>query len=123
MDFSLNTYFDKIYVINMDADTDRLESITNELDKIHTKFIRMPGIIADKGLRSQEANFFGKYFSPTSAIGISEAHRKIWKTVVEKNYCPTGSAHARACAAAKLSPNTSKGKCLLAEFGFSLRRV
>ena len=86
MDFSLNTYFDKIYVINMDADTDRLESITNELDNIHTKFIRMPGIIADKALRSQEANFFGKYFSPTSAIGISEAHRKIWKTVIEKNY-------------------------------------
>jgi GR25 family glycosyltransferase involved in LPS biosynthesis len=86
MEFSLNTYFEKVFVINMDTDTKRLESVTNELNKINTKFIRTPGIIADKGLRSQEGTFWGKYFNPSSAFGISQAHHKIWKTVVEKNY-------------------------------------
>ena len=85
-EFTLNSYVDKVYVINMDADTDRLESVTKELDKVHTKFTRIPGIVADKGLKSQEGNFFAKYFAPTSAVGISEAHRKVWKTVVEKDY-------------------------------------
>ena len=70
-EFTLNSYVDKVYVINMDADTDRLESVTKELDKVHTKFTRIPGIVADKGLKSQEGNFFAKYFAPTSAVGIS----------------------------------------------------
>lgn len=86
MDFSLNNYFEKVYVINMDSDKDRLESVTKELNKINTTFTKVPGIIADKSLRKQDGTFFGKYFAPSSAIGISEAHRKIWKLIIEKKY-------------------------------------
>ena len=84
--FTLNNYFENVYVINMESDKDRLNSVTNEMNKINTKFKRMPGIITDRALRKQEGSIFGKYFAPSTAFGISEAHRKIWKTIIEKDY-------------------------------------
>ncbi len=40
----LNKYFDKIYVINLDRRTDRLESITAEFERIGSTFTRISAI-------------------------------------------------------------------------------
>jgi glycosyl transferase family 25 len=85
MDFTLNNYFDKVYVINMDKDVDRIKHFENEMSKVNTNFIRTPGIIADKQLIREEASFFGKYFAPNSVIGVSYAHKKLWKSIVDNN--------------------------------------
>jgi hypothetical protein len=41
---NLNDMFDAVIVLNLDRRTDRLESITHQLDKLNTKFYRWPAI-------------------------------------------------------------------------------
>jgi hypothetical protein len=41
---NLNDMFDAVIVLNLDKRTDRLESVTYQLDKLNTKFYRWPAI-------------------------------------------------------------------------------
>ena len=81
-----NDYFhsvvDKVYVINMDHDTDRLKHIKYQLDKFNLKFQRVPGVNGKK--------VYPKYKNKTSlrpgAFGCLLSHTNVIKDAIQNNY-------------------------------------
>lgn len=66
---SLNSFYDCVYVINLDHRQDRLKSINDQFTKIGLKYVRFPGIKTEKG-----------------AEGCRLSHLAILKDAKEKNY-------------------------------------
>jgi len=84
MNFSLNTFFKEIYVINMDKDIERLDSVNYEMNKLNSTYIRVPGVIPTDNLIYNEGSFFGKYFAPYVSIASGKAHKSIWEKIVNQ---------------------------------------
>ena len=78
----INSVVDKIYVINMDQDTDRLKHIKYQLDKFNLKFQRVPGVNGKKE--------FPKYKNKTplrpGVLGCLLSHTNVIKDAIQNNY-------------------------------------
>ena len=85
----MNNYVDNVYLINMDKDTDRLEKVTKECDKVSIKFERFPGV----KVSDLSQNILDKYipketqkYRTNGMIGCGLSHLFIWQDAVQKNY-------------------------------------
>jgi len=85
----MNNYVDNIYLINMDKDKDRLESVTKECENLNIKFERFPGI----NINNLSKNILDKYipkeiqkYGPNGMIGCGLSHLFVWKDAINKNY-------------------------------------
>lgn len=72
----MNNYVDNVYLINMDKDTDRLEKVKKECDKVDIKFERFPKV----KVSDVSQNILDKYISE----GFS--HLFVWQDAIKKNY-------------------------------------
>ena len=80
---------DNIYVINLDQSKDRLQNISNQIDKkLKKKFTRIPAVYG-KDLTNDElkkyTNLFCRYLCSPGMIGCALSHMKTWKKCVENN--------------------------------------
>lgn len=82
--FSLNDYFNQVFVINLDKDKERLESVRKEFEKINTRFERHPGAIPTEMDRRLYASRICQQTCSQSMIGIYMAHRQIWDYIVSE---------------------------------------
>ena len=85
----MNNYVDNIYLINMDNDTDRLNKVTKECDKVNIKFERFPGV----KVSDLSKNILDKYipkeiqkYGTDGMIGCGLSHLFIWQDAIQKNY-------------------------------------
>lgn len=72
----LNTYFDKVYFINLDSRKDRLQSITNQLNHYKIDAERITGIIPEKN----------PYKISKGELGCLLSHKQIWTDALDNNY-------------------------------------
>jgi GR25 family glycosyltransferase involved in LPS biosynthesis len=85
----MNNYVDNIYLINMNKDTDRLEKVTKECNKVGIKFERFPGI----KVSDVSQNILDKYipeeiqkYGADGMIGCGLSHLFVWQDAIKKNY-------------------------------------
>jgi glycosyl transferase, family 25 len=79
---------EKVYVINLDKDTDRLEYVKNEFKKYNfNKLERIPGILGkelpDKDKYMKKLNSLGNNLH--AAYGIAKSHISIYKKMLNEN--------------------------------------
>lgn len=82
--FSLNDYFNQVFVINLDRDKERLIEVGSEFKKINTKFERHAGVIPTPEDRRLYASAICQKTCPNSVLGIYMAHRQLWEYVVKE---------------------------------------
>ena len=80
---------DNIYVINLDQSKDRLNNITNNINKqLKKNFTRIPAIYG-KDLTNEElnkyTNIFCRYLCTPAMIGCGLSHIKTWKKCIEND--------------------------------------
>jgi GR25 family glycosyltransferase involved in LPS biosynthesis len=80
--FSLNDYFNKVYVIHMESDKHRMPRLLDEFKKVNTTFTLKPGIVPTQDDRDAYASPLCRSFCSKSMIGIYLAHRKLWEEIV-----------------------------------------
>lgn len=80
--FTLNDYFNSVYVIHMESDTHRMPRLLNEFKKINTNFRLRPGIIPSQNDRDMYASPLCRSYCSKSMVGIYIAHRKLWEEIV-----------------------------------------
>jgi GR25 family glycosyltransferase involved in LPS biosynthesis len=83
--FSLNHYFDRVFVIHMEKDKARETHIAKEFQKIHTNYEFSSGVIPTKEDRERYTSSLCNYSCSQSMLGIYLAHRNIWEFVVKHN--------------------------------------
>ena len=84
----INKITKRVFVINMDKDTDKLKNVSKELSQHNIKFTRVKGIDASKLDSYQIDNNVSKgckYVCPRSAVGCGISHMSIWKKMVNEN--------------------------------------
>lgn len=92
--YNMNQTFDKVYVINLDTDRDKLNKLLNRLHKIPLSCQRFPAIDGAKYLKNTPPHIIQQKVHPICAnfctpatIGIFLSHQTIWKKIV-KNHIP-----------------------------------
>ena len=79
---------DKIYVINLDKDKERLEFVNKEFERYgYNELERVPGILGkelpDKDLYMKKLDPFGNNLH--AAYGIAKSHMSIYKKMLNEN--------------------------------------
>jgi len=81
----MNDYIDKVYVVNMDKDVDRLEHMDKEFERIGVKYKRIPAVDASKN-----EYIINKYKNKNqefrNAVGLLKSHVGIMKDALDNKY-------------------------------------
>lgn len=82
----LNTAVDKVYVINMDKDTERLKRFDEQMKRLQISYTRVPGIIgADVGVHDNLSGFCNR-FCTAGMKGCALSHRAAWEDMLKNRY-------------------------------------
>jgi GR25 family glycosyltransferase involved in LPS biosynthesis len=82
----LNTVVDKVYVINMDKDTERLAKFDAQMRQHNISYTRVPGIVgADLGYHEALSGFCNQ-FCTAGMKGCALSHRAIWEDMLKNRY-------------------------------------
>ena len=85
----MNNYVDNVYLINMDKDKKRLESVTKECNNVNITFKRFPGIDVNNLSKEILDKYIPKEiqeYGTNGLIGCGLSHLFIWKDAINKNY-------------------------------------
>jgi len=82
----VNKVVDKVYVINLDKDRERMESIGNQLNGLGIKYTRFSAIKGADVRRSKHLSDFCETFCTDGMKGCAISHRLIWDDIVTNNY-------------------------------------
>lgn len=78
---------DNVYIINLDKDTERLQSTLQECKKITNKYpIRIPGVYGKElpqEIINDNTTYFYSKFGIRSAIGCAISHINVWNKIIE----------------------------------------
>lgn len=85
----INSYFDNVYVVNLEKDIDKLNYMNSLLTKENIKFERFNAVYG-KNLSKEYINSVTSYFCKNlcskGMIGCALSHISIWKDILEKKY-------------------------------------
>ena len=85
----MEKYVDKVYLINMDQDTEKLEEVTKECKKFNINFERFTGInpleLSEEELEKYVTKNCQSMCS-NGIIGCGISHMKIYENALENNY-------------------------------------
>jgi len=82
----LNTAVDRVYVINMDKDTERLKRFDEQMKRLQISYTRIPGIVgADVGTHENLSGFCNQFCTP-SMKGCALSHRAAWEDMLKNRY-------------------------------------
>uniref|UniRef100_A0A6C0D8Z2 Glycosyl transferase family 25 domain-containing protein n=1 Tax=viral metagenome TaxID=1070528 RepID=A0A6C0D8Z2_9ZZZZ len=82
----LNNIVDKVYVINLDKDKERLESITNQLTEQNIVFERFSAIDGSKIQNNSQFTEFCNNFCTNGTKGCALSHRSLHESIINNNY-------------------------------------
>jgi len=82
----LNTAVDRVYVINMDKDTERLKRIHEQMHKHGIAYTRVPGIVGASVGYHEALSGFCNQFCTTGMKGCALSHRMIWEDMLKNRY-------------------------------------
>ena len=81
-----NKIVDKVYVINLEKDTERLENITNSLVTQNIEFERFDAILGSTILEDSRITKPCNIFCTDGMKGCALSHRTVWETMVKNDY-------------------------------------
>jgi len=82
----LNTAVDRVYVINMDKDTDRMKRFHEQMHRHGIAYTRVPGVVgASVGYHEALSGFCNGFCTP-GMKGCALSHRMIWEDMLKNRY-------------------------------------
>jgi glycosyl transferase family 25 len=85
----MEKYVDNVYLINMDKDTERLDSVTKECKKFNINFERFSGVnpleLSDEELDKYVTKTC-QNICPNGLVGCAISHMKIYEDALKNNY-------------------------------------
>lgn len=82
----INTLVDKVFVINLDKDKERLEKIDASLRKQGIAYERIPGILGSTVKEDDRLTGFCNIFCTDGIKGCALAHHTAWEQMIENGY-------------------------------------
>ena len=82
----INSVVDKVYVINLDKDTERLASIDRQLRGCNVTYERFSGVIGKHIGFDERLTPFCAQFCTDGIKGCALSHRSIWQQAIENKY-------------------------------------
>jgi GR25 family glycosyltransferase involved in LPS biosynthesis len=82
----INRICDKIYVINLENKTDRLETFDKQMKKNKIVYERFNAIVGEKVIRDERLTDYCNTFCTDGMKGCALSHRTLWETVVKNGY-------------------------------------
>ena len=82
----INRVCDKVFVINLEKDTERLQAFDAQMKNNHIVYERFDAILGSKVLRDPRLSEYCNTFCTDAMRGCALSHRTIWDIMVEKGY-------------------------------------
>jgi GR25 family glycosyltransferase involved in LPS biosynthesis len=82
----INRVCDKVFVINLEKDKDRLQTFDEQMKKNHISYDRFDAILGSKVLRDERLSEYCNTFCTDAMKGCALSHRSIWEIMIEKGY-------------------------------------
>jgi GR25 family glycosyltransferase involved in LPS biosynthesis len=82
----INKIVDKVYVINLKKDTERLESITTQLKAQDIEFERFEAVDGSTLKNDLRLTSQCNTTCPDGLKGCAVSHRTLWEIMIEKDY-------------------------------------
>jgi glycosyl transferase family 25 len=82
----LNNIVDKVYVINLDKDKERLETITSQFNENNIQFERFSAINGSTIENDSRLTDFCNSFCTNGTKGCALSHRTLWENLIKYNY-------------------------------------
>ena len=81
-----NSKIDKVYVVNLDKDKERLASFDRQMKKQNINYTRFPAILGSKVKESKYLSEFCNNHCTDGMKGCALSHHTIWQEAYEKKY-------------------------------------
>ena len=82
----VNKVIDKVYVINLDRDTERLQKMTDQLNNLNIEFTRFPAVLGAQVKTSNHLTDFCLKYCTDGIKGCAMSHKTIWEDMLKNNY-------------------------------------
>jgi len=82
----INRVCDKVFVINLDKDHERLQKFDSYMKTNNIKYERFKGIQGSKILHSDKLSDYCNTFCPDGMKGCALSHRSLWELMIENGY-------------------------------------
>ena len=81
-----NTKIDRVYVVNLDKDKERLASFDSQMKKQNINYTRFPAVLGSKVKESKYLSEFCNNHCTDGMKGCALSHHAIWQEAYEKKY-------------------------------------
>jgi hypothetical protein len=82
----VNQVVDKVYLINLDRDTERLKKMTEQLTKLNIEFTRFPAVLGSEVKTSSHLTELCLKYCTDGIKGCALSHKTIWEDMITNNY-------------------------------------
>lgn len=82
----INRICDKIYVINLENKTDRLETFDKQMKKNKIVYERFNAVLGEKVIKDERLTDYCNTFCTDGMKGCALSHRSLWDTIVKNGY-------------------------------------
>ena len=82
----INRICDKVYVINLEKEKERLKAFDTQMSKNRIKYERFNAVLGAKVLKDERLTDYCNTFCTDGMKGCALSHRSIWEDVVKKGY-------------------------------------
>lgn len=82
----INRICDKVYVINLEKEKERLTAFDTQMSKNRIKYERFNAVLGAKVLKDERLSDYCNTFCTDGMKGCALSHRSIWEEVVKKGY-------------------------------------
>jgi GR25 family glycosyltransferase involved in LPS biosynthesis len=82
----VNKVVDKVYLINLDRDTERLKKMTMQLTRLNIEFTRFPAVLGSEVKTSHHLTEFCLKYCTDGIKGCALSHKTIWEDMLKNNY-------------------------------------
>ena len=82
----INRICDKVYVINLEKEKERLNAFDTQMSKNRIKYERFNAVVGSKVLNDERLTDYCNMFCTDGMKGCAISHRTIWEDIVKKGY-------------------------------------
>lgn len=82
----INRTCDKVFVINLEKDKERLHAFDEQMKKNSITYDRFDAVLGSKVLRDERLSEYCNTFCTDAMKGCALSHRSIWEIMIEKGY-------------------------------------
>jgi len=82
----VNKVCDKVFVINLEKDKERLQDFNSHMNKNHIKYNRLNAVLGSKIVNDTRLTDFCNNYCTDGAKGCALSHRNIWQLMVDNDY-------------------------------------